>query len=119
MHGTLAGKKLISLVIIVAFTAVSCTSYKVVEPPRIETKVKEGDTIRIVTTDGRQVKFKVTAISSDAIAGESQHILFSDIAKLEIQQKSPTKTAGLVGGILLGTAALFFGIVYLICDYCH
>lgn len=119
MPETIVGTRLISVVMIVAFTAVSCTSFKVIEPPRVENRVKKGDTIRIATTDGRQVKFKVTAITSDAIVGENQHIVFSEIDKLEIQHRSTAKTAGLVGGALLGAAAFFFGIVYLICQYCH
>ena len=97
MRGTLIDKKLISVILIVAFTAVSCTAYKVVTPPRpprdedihaghihagrsaIESqrRVQEGDTIRVVTTDGRNLKFKVIAVTSDAIVGENQHILFS------------------------------------------
>ncbi len=122
MHGTLVDKKFISVVLIAAFMAMSCTSYKVVEPPgieNIENRVKKGDTIRVVTTDGRDVKFKVTAVTSDAIVGENQRVLFSDIATLERQEVSTAKTVGLVGGILVGAALLFFGVLYLTCDICR
>ena len=110
MRETLIGKKLISVILIVAFTAVSCTSYKVVKPPGIENRVKAGDMIRVVTTDGRDVKFKVTAVTSDTIVGENQRVLLSDIATLEKLQIDNAKTAVVVAG---GVAA-FIGMIGLV-----
>ncbi len=83
--GTLVDRKLILAVLIVAFMAVSCTSYRVIELPDIKNRVRGSDIVRVVTTNGRKVKFKVTAITSDAIVGDNQRILFSDIATLEKQ----------------------------------
>ena len=111
MYGIVVDKKFISVMLIATLMAMSCTSYKVVEPPGIENRVREGDTVRVVTTDGRDVKFKVTAITSDAIVGENQHILFSDITTLERQQISTAKTVGLVGIIVAVIAGLVIVIV--------
>ena len=108
MHRTLVDKKCIAVVLIVTFVAMSCTSYKVAKLPGIENRVKVGETIRVVTTDGRDVQFKVTGITADTIVGENHHILLSDITTLERRRISPGKTMSLIGGIL---TALLAGIL--------
>jgi hypothetical protein len=112
MPKALMRDRLISLVIVFAFMLVSCTSYKAIQVPAIESQLKEGDIVRVVTTDGRDLKFKITGITSDAVAGENQRILFKEIITLEKREVSTAKTTGLAAGIL---AVLALGVIVLIC----
>ena len=84
----------------------SCTSYKVVQiPDNIESEIHEGDIVKIVTKDGRDLEFKVVSVTSEGVIGENQQVIrFSDVVQLEKQEVSATKTAGL---IVVGLAALF------------
>jgi len=95
-----------SVVLVICLLLASCTSYKVVQiPDDIGSDIHEGDIIKIVTRDGRDLEFKVVSVTSEGIIGENQQVVhFSDVAKLEKQEVSATKTAGL---IVLGLAALF------------
>ena len=44
--------------------------------------VQVGDRVEIETNDGKTVKFEVTEVSSTAVIGANQNILFTDIAKI-------------------------------------
>jgi hypothetical protein len=82
MQKTLMRNKLISVLLLASFMSMSCTSYKAMQVPVLESDLKEGDTVRVIITDGRDVKFKITNITSDAIEGENQRILFKEITTL-------------------------------------
>ena len=110
MKKMLVRKKLLSMVLVTTLMSVSCTSYKAVQVPILESHLKEGDTVRVVTTDNRDVRFKITNLTPDAIDGENQHILLKDIVTLEKQQISAAKTSGLVGGILVVTMGIIAAI---------
>lgn len=75
----------------------------------ITSDIHEGNRVKIVTKDGRDVAFKVASVTSEAVTGDNQQVIhFSDVAKLEKEELSVVKTAGMTGGILLGLAALLF-----------
>jgi PBP1b-binding outer membrane lipoprotein LpoB len=101
MYIPLTDMKIISMTLIVAFMLVSCTSYNAVKlPDHRYSDLNEGDTVKIVTKDGRDLTFQIMAISSEAIIGKDQHILFSEIVTVKKKQVSVGKTVGLVAGIL-------------------
>jgi len=95
-----------SVVLVICLLVASCTSYKVVQiPDNIGSDIHEGDIVKIVTRDGRDLEFKVVSVTSEGVIGENQQVIrFSDVAKLEKQEVSATKT---VGVIVLGLAASF------------
>jgi hypothetical protein len=103
------GQTLTSVVLIICLLVASCTSYKVVQiSDNIGSDIHEGDRVKIVTKDGRDLEFKVVSVTSEGVIGDNQQVIrFSDVAKLEKQEVSAAKTAGLAGGIVLGLAALF------------
>lgn len=109
VRSTMPGQTPISIVLVMCVLLSSCTSYKVVQiPDNIESEIHEGDTVKIVTKDGRDLEFKVVSVTSEGVIGENQQVIrFSDVAKLEKREVSAIKTAGL---IVLGLAALF-GII--------
>ncbi|NGZ95992.1 MAG: hypothetical protein CV089_07655 [Nitrospira sp. WS110] len=107
------GQTLTSAVLIMCLLVSSCTSLKVVQvSDTITSDIHEGDTVKIVTKDGRDVAFKVVSVTSEGVTGDNQQVIrFSDVAQLEKEEVSVLKTAGLTGGIVLGTVALIIIIV--------
>ena len=97
------GPTLTSAVLIMCLLVSSCTSYKAVHIFDIH----EGDRVKIVTKDGRDVEFKVVSVTSVGVTGDNQQVIrFSNVAKLEKEKVSVLKTAGLAGGIVLGLAGM-------------
>ncbi len=109
----------LSLVLISALMMVSCTSFKVIKPDDIQAGLRAGDTVKIVTKDGRDLELKIVTVTPEAIVGtpvssvstaeagevKEQRVEFADIAKLERREISAGKTVGLVAGILAAVAA--------------
>ena len=106
---TTPGQTPTSIVLVMCLLLASCTPYTVVQiPDNIESEIHEGDTVKIVTKDGRDLEFKVVSVTLEGVIGENQQVIrFSDVAKLEKREVSAIKTAGL---IVLGLAALL-GII--------
>jgi hypothetical protein len=104
------GQTLTSAVLIMCLLVSSCTSLKVVQiSDNIRSDIHEGDRVKIVTKDGRDVEFKVVSVTSEGVTGDNQQVIrFSDVAKLEKEELSVVKTVGLTGGIVLGLVGLLF-----------
>ncbi len=104
------GQTLTSAVLVMCLLVSSCTSFRVVQiSDNITSDIHEGDRVKIVTKDGRDVEFKVVSVTSEGVTGDNQQVIrFSDVAKLEKAEVSVLKSAGLTGGIVLGLAALLF-----------
>jgi len=102
------GQPLTSAVLIMCLLVSSCTSLKVVQiSDNITSDIHEGDRVKIVTKDGRDVEFNVVSVTSEGVTGDNQQVIrFSDVAKLEKEELSVVKTAGLTGGIVLGLVGL-------------
>ena len=108
----------ISALLICAVMLVSCTSFRVVKPDDMPGGLKPGDTVKIVTKDGRDVELKIVTITPEALVGtpvssvgtaeasevKDQRVEFGEIAKLEKREISAGKTAGLVAGIVAAVA---------------
>ena len=71
--------------LILNMIATSCASYLKVhsEPINIQSLLKKGDTVRIVAKDKREIEFVVVEVSDEAIIGENEKVLFTDIFILE------------------------------------
>jgi len=106
------GQTLTSAVLILCLLVSSCTSLKVVQiSDNITSDIHEGDRVKIVTKDGRDVEFKIVSVTSEGVTGDNQQVIrFSDVAKLEKAEVSVLKTAGLAGGIVLGLVGLLIVI---------
>jgi len=113
MVNSLVGKAFTLLIMITFLFSTSCTSMRVIEsqPETIQSELKKGDVVRVVTEDGRDLNFKIVEIDTVAITGEDQKVLFSEITKLEIKQPDAGKTVIsilLIGGIVF-VAVLLVG----------
>lgn len=89
----------ISVVLICAVVLVSCTSMRVVRPDELQTGLKAGDTVKIITKDGRTLELTIVTITPEALVGQDQRVEFADIGRLEKREISTGKTVGLVAGI--------------------
>ena len=97
------------LIIVVAASTFGCSTLSHVEmtPEQVQEKISEGevirvgDTVRITTTDGEILKFKVTAVTAQQIVGDDINIAIDDIVTVETREFSVGKTAALAGGTVL------------------
>ncbi len=79
-------KLFLLFIIIFTFLAYSCApTYTPVypEPVNIKTIIKTGDTVKVTTKDNKEYEFIVVEITEDAIVGESEKVLFTEIDKLQ------------------------------------
>ena len=112
----------ISALLICAIMLGSCTYFKMVKPEDMPDGLKPGDTVKIVTKDGRDVEFKIVTITPEGLVGtpvssvgtaeasevKGQRVEFVEIAKLGKREFSLAKTVGLGVAIL---AALFLVLI--------
>lgn len=82
------GKLLTVMFLVVSVIFASCVaSYTGVytDPVSIQSIIKPGDTVKIVTKDNEETSFVVVEVTDEAIVGESETVLFTDITKLQKQ----------------------------------
>jgi hypothetical protein len=94
--------------VLIAFTA-GCTTMQPVnetDAESVSAQIEIGDKIEITRNDLSSVKFKVTAISDDGISGDGTFVAFSDIQHLQLQHKRDNKAGKIIGGVILGAAAV-------------
>jgi hypothetical protein len=98
-----------ALIVLVAMAA-GCTTTRTVDADSLMDMAPD-DRVRITTTDGRVLGFKVTGVVPDAVIGEGVRVERHEIAEIEVTSLSPARTAGLVGATgltALGIAILLF-----------
>jgi hypothetical protein len=76
-----------------------------VRSDEVHTSLKAGDTVQIVTRDGKTTTFEIVAVTMEAIVGQDHRIAFVDIAELQKREVDAGKTVGMVAAIL-GVIAL-------------
>ena len=88
-----------TMFLIIILLVSSCTSHRVIEAnkPNIQSHLKPGDKVRVITKDSQEHEFKVVEVTDEAIVGENQTIMFRDISNLE-------KVSSNVGKIILYTS---------------
>lgn len=69
--------------------------------------VARGDSVEIVTTDGRQYRFRVTAIDETTVNGSEISVPIDTITELKVRKFSEARTAMLIGGITTSVIAMF------------
>ena len=101
------GKLLMAIFLILCVIFASCASHTAVypDPVNIQSVIKPGDTVKIVTKDNQETEFVVTEVTDEAIVGENQKILFTDITKFEQQTVSAGENFMIITLITLGVAA--------------
>lgn len=102
------------LMMVFALLASGCRTMQVVEHgdwSSLQAKVKAGDTVEVVTRDGRVEKFVVTEVTADALVGADTRIAREDITRLQVNTVHKGRTFGAAFGgagavliIVLGAA---------------
>ena len=120
MLWSVPGARCISVILAAALMSVSCTSIRLVRPSDIEGSLKQGDTVKILTKDGRDLELKIVTIAPEAIVGtpissvgtaeaaeaKERRVEFTDIERIEKREINAAKTAGLVAGIVAVVAVV-------------
>ena len=94
--------------VVIAFTA-GCTSMRTVsgdDAAGPSDKVWVGNKVKITRNDLSSAKFRVTEISDDGISGDGIFVAYADIQQLQVQHKRDNKAGKIIGGVILGAAAV-------------
>lgn len=93
-----------ALISIAVLSQVGCTTMTPVEvqPGETDRKVEIGDNVRVITKDGQEHIFKVTALTSDSIVGDEVEVSYADITRLEVKELDGWRTAGVSIASLAG-----------------
>ena len=97
----------ILITFIICFTTYGCApTYQSVypEPVNIKSIITPGESVRVTTKDGIVHEFVVTEITDEALVGESNKILFTDINQLQemtVTAEEKTNNAILAAPLLL------------------
>jgi len=93
--------------LIVPLIFYSCTSHRTIEANNlnIQFHIKPGDKVRVQTKDNQKTEFVVTEVNDEAILGQNQKVLFTDIEKLQKQTVSAGENFGLITLTTIGAAA--------------
>lgn len=93
-----------ALISIAVLSQVGCTTMTPVEvqPGETDRKVEIGDNVRVITKDGKEHIFKVTALTSDSIVGDEVEVSYADITRLEVKELDGWRTAGVSIASLAG-----------------
>ncbi len=100
-------KYLIFMLFIASLISVSCASHTAVypDPVNIQSVIKPGDTVKVVTKDNQETEFVVIEVTDEAIIGENFKVLFTDIEKLQEQTVSAGENFGIITIMTIGAAA--------------
>lgn len=104
-----------SLAVAMLLVLTGCTSMNPVKTQYVDlgTQIRSGhvvargDHVEIVTTDGRQHQFRVSAIDKNSVSGSKIAIPIDTIAELKVRKFSEEKTATLIGGITASVMAIY------------
>jgi predicted small secreted protein len=98
--------KLLCLAVLLA-TLAGCKTMQMVGHDQwsdVTAKVAAGDTVEVVTTDGRVETFVVTEVTADALVGSDIRVAREEISRLQVRAVHKGRTFGAAFG---GAGALF------------
>lgn len=105
-----------ALISIAVLSQVGCTTMTPVEvqPGETDRKVEIGDNVRVITKDGQEHIFKVTALTSDSIVGDDVEVSYANITRLEVKELDGWRTAGVSIASLAGAFVVASGLAILL-----
>ncbi len=110
-HGVLMRGRVLP-VLLAALLSASCTTFAPVKRGDLPSGLKAGDTVRVLTRDGREQQFEIIRVEPDAIVGARERVELADVALLEKREIHVAKTVGLTLAIV-GAAAFVTLIITL------
>lgn len=111
------GRTLLVAWTLLCFTG--CTSMQAIKDPspdRIQERVKVGDEVHVVTTNGATYELEVTQVDENSLTGEAEsgkryRVPYAAIASIEVKKVSVGRTGGTLGAIAL---VLYAAAIYLV-----
>lgn len=98
-------------ILLAAILATGCTTMRPVakEGAALAEELEPGDRVHIVTQKGELMDFQIAQVSPERIEGDGRSVEIKDIARVERQEISGWKSAGLslfIGVIVLGIVSI-------------
>lgn len=122
----LVGNALVFCLVVAYSLCTSCAyrhELRSLNPNIAENALKKGDKVRIVTEDGRDLRFRIIAVKQDTLRGNNQRVAISEIAILQKFRKEFDKDATrdrmeTIGTITLSVLAIGMVIYVASCPEC-
>ena len=74
-------------------------------------QLHRGDVVEVTLKDGQVRKFRITAVTEQAIEGANDRVAHADIVAVHVRTFSTGRTLGLAGGVLAGAAVLLVALI--------
>lgn len=101
-------KKLVQqlLAALVVVSMAGCTTIQplTAEPSHLSSTLKRGDQVEIMTSSGKQLKFKVDSVDANGLQGGGQTVAYNDIQSIDRKQVDKTRTLWVVLGVVAAGA---------------
>ena len=90
----------------VALSMLGCTAIQPLNlsGSQLATTLKPGDQVEIVTTQGKQLQFKVDNVDATGVQGGGQRVAYNDIQSISRKQMDTKRTTMVVLGVLAAGA---------------
>ena len=90
----------------VALSMLGCTTIQplAVSGSQLATTLKPGDQVEIVSTQGRQLQFKIDNVDATGVQGGGQRVAYNDIQSISRKQTDTKRTTMVVLGVLAAGA---------------
>jgi hypothetical protein len=90
----------------VALSMLGCTTIQplAVSGSQLATTLKPGDQVEIVTTQGKQLQFKIDNVDATGVQGGGQRVAYNDIQSISRKQMDTKRTTMVVLGVLAAGA---------------
>ena len=95
-------------------SCVSCAHSGAVRPTEAAAQELIGWHIQVTTTDGRILEFQLLDVTEDALIGRSEHVRFDDVASLEWQDTTITRSPWFWVGV--GATSVLLAIVWFLIE---
>lgn len=117
-HQSTRGSIRYGLVLVLTLCLVSsgCTTMSPI-PMSTETgapgtqQLRRGDVVELTLKDGQVRKFRITAVTEQAIEGAHERVAHADIVAVHVRTFSTGRTLGLAGGVVAAAAVLLVALV--------
>jgi hypothetical protein len=93
-------KQLLAAIVVVSM--VGCTTIQplTASPSQLSSTLKRGDQVEIMTSSGKQLKFKVDSVDANGVQGGGQTVAYNDIQSINRKEVDTSKTLWVVLGVV-------------------
>jgi hypothetical protein len=85
---------------VVVLSMVGCTTIQPLTPSHLSSTLKRGDQVEIMTSSGKQLKFKVDSVDANGLQGGGQTVAYNDIQSINRKEVDTSRTLWVVLGVV-------------------